>query len=75
MLKTPTRLLVTYTALALVLASCGDAQLESNDAELPQAVAAAETPASTSYARRIDRMSQGELEQCLLDILWRHRPG
>ena len=37
MLKTPTRLLVTYTALALVLASCGDAQLESDDAELPQA--------------------------------------
>ena len=50
MLKTPTRLLVTYTALALVLASCKDAQLESDDAELPQAVAAAETPASTSYA-------------------------
>ena len=50
MLKTPIRLLVTYTALALVLVSCGDAQLESNDAELPQAVVAAETPASTSYA-------------------------
>ena len=50
MLKTPIRLLVSYTALALVLASCGDAQLEPDDAELPQAVAAAATPASTSYA-------------------------
>ena len=36
--------------LALVLASCGDAQLESNDAGVPRAVVAAETPASTSYA-------------------------
>ena len=49
-LKTPTRLLITLSALALVLASCGDAQLESDDADLLQAVAAAETPASTSYA-------------------------
>ena len=49
-LKTPTRLLITLSALALVLASCEEAQLESNDAELPQVVAAPETPASTKYA-------------------------
>ena len=50
MLKTPTRLLFAFSALALVLASCEEAQMESNDAELLQAAAAAETPASTKYA-------------------------
>ena len=50
MLKTPTRLLVPSTVFALLLASCGETQLDLNDVELPKTFAAAESYATTEYA-------------------------
>ena len=50
MLKTPTRLLVPSIVFALLLASCGETQLDLNDVELPRTFAEAESYATTEYA-------------------------